>query len=91
MFVAFLLGGILPIILYSLLGTGYISLVIAIGTSRCFLFTVGALKARIARKSWKKGGIEMAGLGTGIALARYGIGAELTRTGIVNIALTNGY
>jgi vacuolar iron transporter family protein len=71
-FVAFLLGGVLPIILYSLFGTGYISLEIAIGTSICSLFIVGALKARNARKSGKKGGIEMAGLGTGIALVRYG-------------------
>lgn len=32
-----------------------------------------------------KGGIEMAGLGTGIALFGYGIGAKLARAGIVNV------
>jgi vacuolar iron transporter family protein len=83
MFAAFLLGGVLPTIPYFLFGTGYISLEIAIGTSICSSFIVGALKSRIARKSWVKGGIEMAGLGTGIALVGYGIGAELTRTRIV--------
>jgi vacuolar iron transporter family protein len=91
MFAAFLLGGVLPIIPYFLFGTGYISLEIAIGISICSSFIVGALKARMARKSWIIGGIEMAGLGTGIALVGYGIGTELARTGIVNVALTNGY
>jgi VIT1/CCC1 family predicted Fe2+/Mn2+ transporter len=48
-------------------------------------FIVGALKARMAKKNWIKGGIEMAGLGTGIALVGYGLGAELAKTGIVNV------
>jgi vacuolar iron transporter family protein len=43
------------------------------------------LKARLAKKNWIKSGIEMAGLGTGIALVGYGLGAEFARAGIVNI------
>jgi len=45
---------------------------------------VGALKGRIAKKSWIKSGFEMAGLGTGIALVGYGIGSELANAGIVS-------
>jgi VIT1/CCC1 family predicted Fe2+/Mn2+ transporter len=45
---------------------------------------VGAIKSRMAKKSWLKGGLEMAGLGTGIALIGYGIGSELIKEGVVN-------
>src|SRR6188474_3249497 len=40
-------------------------------------FIIGAKKAKLAKKNWVKGGVEMSGLGTGIALLGYGIGAEL--------------
>jgi VIT1/CCC1 family predicted Fe2+/Mn2+ transporter len=89
MFGAFLLGGILPIIPYFAVKAGIISsitaIIIAICISVSASFVVGAIKARIAKKSWVKGGIEMAGLGTGIALVGYGIGSELANTGIINI------
>jgi vacuolar iron transporter family protein len=87
MFGAFLIGGILPIIPYFVLGTGFTSLWIAIGLSISSSFVIGALKARLAKNNWIKGGLEMAGLGTGIALVGYGIGAELAKTGIINTAL----
>ena len=58
-----------------------IAILISIGSS----FTVGAIKARMAHMNIIIGGIEMAGLGTGIALIGYGIGAELVRVGIVNM------
>lgn len=90
MFGAFLLGGILPILPYFVVKTGFISsgiaIGIAIGLSLVSSFIVGAIKARLAKKNWVKGGIEMAGLGTGIALVGYGIGSELARVGIVNVA-----
>jgi VIT1/CCC1 family predicted Fe2+/Mn2+ transporter len=90
MFGAFLLGGILPILPYFVVKTGFISsgiaIGIAIGLSLVSSFIVGAIKARLAKKNWVKGGIEMAGLGTGIALVGYGIGSELARAGIVNVA-----
>ncbi|HZA06437.1 MAG TPA: VIT1/CCC1 transporter family protein [Nitrososphaeraceae archaeon] len=90
MFGAFLLGGILPILPYFVVKTGIISsaiaIGIAIGLSLVSSFIVGAIKARLAKKNWVKGGIEMAGLGTGIALVGYGIGSELARAGIVNVA-----
>ena len=89
MFGAFLLGGILPILPYFVVKAGIISsitaIIIAILMSVTSSFIVGALKARLARKNWVKGGIEMAGLGTGIALVGYGIGSEVARAGIVNI------
>lgn len=89
MFGAFLLGGILPILPYFVVKAGIISSIIAIGIaivmSVASSFVVGALKARLAKKNWIKGGIEMAGLGTGIALVGYGIGAEVARLGVVNI------
>jgi VIT1/CCC1 family predicted Fe2+/Mn2+ transporter len=53
-------------------------------------FLIGALKARLAKKNWIFGGLEMAGLGTGIALVGYGIGTELAKTGIVNAQLVKG-
>ena len=89
MFGAFLLGGILPILPYFAVKAGIISSTTAIGIaiiiSVLSSFIVGALKARMAKKNLIKGGIEMAGLGTGIALVGYGIGAELAKTGIINI------
>jgi VIT1/CCC1 family predicted Fe2+/Mn2+ transporter len=89
MFGSFLLGGILPIIPYFLVKSAFISssvaLGVAIGISITSSFLIGAIKARMAKKNYIKGGIEMAGLGTGIALVGYGIGSELAKIGIVNI------
>lgn len=89
MFGSFLLGGILPILPYFVVKLGLISssaaIIIAILISIGSSFTVGAIKARMAHMNIIIGGIEMAGLGTGIALIGYGIGAELVRVGIVNI------
>jgi VIT1/CCC1 family predicted Fe2+/Mn2+ transporter len=87
MFGAFLLGGILPIIPYFLFGNGFIAIEFAIGISVSSSFIVGALKAKLAKKNWIKGGLEMAGLGTGIALVGYGIGSWLANTGIINTSL----
>ena len=88
MFGSFLLGGILPIIPYFIVKFGIISsanaIGIAIGISVISSFVVGAIKAHIAKKNWVKGGIEMAGLGTGIALIGYGIGSELNKSNIIN-------
>ena len=89
MFGSFLLGGILPILPYFVVKSGFISssiaIAVAIGISVVSSFIVGAIKARLAQKNFIRGGIEMAGLGTGIALVGYGIGAELARIGIVNV------
>ncbi len=82
MFGAFLLGGILPIIPY-FLAHGLGALLVAIGMSITSSFIIGAIKSRMAQKSWVKGGIEMAGLGTGIALLGYGIGSELANVGVI--------
>jgi VIT1/CCC1 family predicted Fe2+/Mn2+ transporter len=84
MFGSFLLGGILPVMPYFAVGSGFFPLEIAIGISLSSSFIIGALKARLAKKSWIRGGLEMAGLGTGIALVGYGIGAELANAGIIN-------
>src|SRR6478672_3541086 len=88
MFGAFLLGGILPILPYFVVKAGFISsstaIGIEIGLSITYSFIVGALKAKLAKKNWIKGGIEMAGLGTGVALVGYGIGSELIKEGVVN-------
>ena len=89
MFSSFLLVGILPIIPYFAVKAGLISsiaaIVVAIAISVTSSFIIGALKGRLAKKSWIMGGIEMAGLGTGIALVGYGIGSELASAGIVSI------
>ena len=81
MFVSFIIGGVLPILPYLLSRSGFIpiqfSLWIAIAISLTSSFLIGAKKANLAKKNWVKGGIEMSGLGTGIALLGYGIGAEL--------------
>ncbi len=87
MFFSFLLGGILPIIPYFIVKTGLISnliaLLIAISMSLIASFTIGAVKGKLAKKSWIKGGLEMSLLGTGIALVGYGIGSEMDKYGIV--------
>jgi len=89
MFGAFLLGGILPILPYFVVKSGSLSSMtaiwIAIALSVASSFIIGAIKSRMAKKNWIIGGIEMAGLGTGIALVGYGIGSELAKAGIVNI------
>jgi len=84
MFGAFLVGGILPIIPF-FFSSGITPLFIAIGISITASFIVGAVKSRMANTSLIKGGIEMAGLGTGIALIGYGVGSELASIGIVNV------
>ena len=84
MFGSFLVGGILPIIPF-FFASGLTPLLIAIGFSLTSSFIVGAIKSRMANISISKGGIEMAGLGTGIALIGYGIGSELANLGIVNV------
>lgn len=84
MFGAFLVGGILPIIPF-FFSSGFTPLFIAIGISLTASFIVGAVKSRMANTSLIKGGIEMAGLGTGIALIGYGIGSELASIGIIDV------
>jgi len=84
MFGSFLIGGILPIIPF-FFSTGLTPLLIAVGISLSASFIVGAVKSRMANTSLIKGGIEMAGLGTGIALIGYGIGTELASIGIISV------
>ena len=82
MFGAFLIGGILPIIPY-FFSSGFVPLLIAIGTSLSASFVIGAFKSKLANLSMFRGGLEMAGMGTGIALIGYGIGSELGSLGII--------
>jgi VIT1/CCC1 family predicted Fe2+/Mn2+ transporter len=88
MFISFLVGGILPILPYFIVKTGLINnftaLLIAISISLTSSFVIGAIKGRLAKKSWVKGGLEMSLLGTGIALLGYGIGSEMNNLGVVN-------
>jgi VIT1/CCC1 family predicted Fe2+/Mn2+ transporter len=74
----------LPIIPF-FFGSGYSALAIAIGISITASFIVGAVKSRIAETGIIKGGLEMTGLGTGVALIGFGIGNELANLGIINI------
>jgi len=82
MFGSFLVGGILPIIPY-FFAHGYVPLLVAIAISLSASFVIGAVKSKLANLSIIRGGLEMAGLGTGIALIGYGIGSELANIGIL--------
>jgi vacuolar iron transporter family protein len=88
MFISFLIGGILPILPYFMVKIGLINnfaaLMVAISISLISSFVIGAIKGRLAEKSWIKGGLEMSLLGTGIALLGYGIGSEMNNLGVVN-------
>jgi predicted membrane protein (TIGR00267 family) len=84
MFVSFLVGGMLPILPFFFL-SGLDALFVAIGISVSTSFTVGVIKSRMANTSKLIGGLEMAGLGTGIALIGYGIGSELSNLGIISV------
>ena len=84
MFVSFLIGGMLPIIPFFFL-SGLDALFVAIGISISTSFTVGVIKSKMANTNKIIGGLEMAGLGTGIALIGYGIGSELSHLGIIGI------
>jgi VIT1/CCC1 family predicted Fe2+/Mn2+ transporter len=57
----------------------------AVGISITASFIVGAIKSRMAETGIVKGGLEMAGLGTGVALIGFGIGSELANLGIINV------
>ena len=82
MFGSFLVGGILPILPY-FFAHGYVPLLVAIAISLSASFVIGAVKSKLANLSIIRGGLEMAGLGTGIALIGYGIGSELANIGIL--------
>jgi VIT1/CCC1 family predicted Fe2+/Mn2+ transporter len=84
MFGAFLLGGIMPIMPF-FFAQGFVPLIVAVGISLVTSFLVGAVKSKMAKTSIIKGGIEMAGLGTGIALVGFGIGSELANLGIIDV------
>jgi len=84
MFFSFLIGGMLPILPF-FFSSGLTALLIAIGISVSASFTVGVIKSRMANTNKIVGGLEMAGLGTGIALLGYGIGSEMANLGIINI------
>lgn len=84
MFVSFLVGGLLPILPF-LVFSGLNALFVAIGISVSTSFVVGVIKSKMANTNKIIGGLEMAGLGTGVALIGYGIGSELSNLGIINI------
>lgn len=84
MFVSFLVGGLLPILPFFVF-SGLDALFVAIGISVATSFGVGVIKSKMANTNKITGGLEMAGLGTGVALLGYGIGSELANLGIINI------
>ncbi|MBA0908004.1 MAG: VIT1/CCC1 transporter family protein [Nitrosarchaeum sp.] len=84
MFVSFLIGGMLPILPF-FFSSGLEALLVAIGISISASFAVGVVKSRMANTNKIIGGLEMAGLGTGVALIGYGIGSELSNLGLISL------
>lgn len=76
MFLAFIIGGVLPILPY-LMAEGLPALLASIGISLVASFLVGLYKGRLTGRNMVTSGLEMMLLGTGIALVGYGIGGAL--------------
>jgi len=74
-FLAFVAAGLLPLIPYMLPVLPIARFALSVLLTLLALFLVGASRALISNVRWWRGGVEMLGLGAGVAAAAYGSGA----------------
>ena len=74
---AFMCAGAMPLIPFSLGGTGGPALWLSIGLTFASLFGIGAARAWLTVDRWWRAGLEMFGLGVVVALAAYASGAAI--------------
>lgn len=72
---AFIAGGIVPLVPYAGLGVAADRFVWSTALSLGVLFVVGAARSRIGAGHWWTNGLEMLGLGTIVGAVAYGTGA----------------
>ncbi|MBI2547348.1 MAG: VIT1/CCC1 transporter family protein [Candidatus Aenigmarchaeota archaeon] len=84
-FVATLIGSILPLIPFALLPVGN-AIIVALLTSVAVLFVVGTMKAKLTVGNWFISGLELAAIGTTAALTGYFVGLGLGKIFGTNVA-----
>jgi vacuolar iron transporter family protein len=75
MWVAYMMGGIVPLIPYLLFDVARSTIVLSVGVTALALFLVGAAKGRVVGLGRARSGLEMALIGMGAGAIGYAVGA----------------
>ncbi len=72
--IAALIGGLIPLLPFFVLGGGTLTVLLAVALSAVALFAVGAYKATALVGEWRRSGLQMVLIGLGAALAGFVVG-----------------
>src|SRR5262249_16986868 len=72
--IAAVVGGLIPLLPFFVLGGGTATVVIAVAVSAVAVFAVGAYKASTLVGEWRRSGLQMVLIGLGAALAGFVVG-----------------
>jgi vacuolar iron transporter family protein len=76
-FLAFVAAGTIPLVPYMVAPLPVPRFPLSVVLTLAALFAIGASRAMISRVTWWLAGLEMLGLGTGVALVAYGSGSAV--------------